>query len=444
MRMPTAAGRVFNRAMHTATLENFAGVEATFIPSMATRPIPKRHVLPSAWYRAGTSKGLFIQRQHLPTDQSAWESIILSAMGSREGDSKQLNGLGGGSPTTSKVAVIAKSMRQDVDLEYTFVQVVPDSGRLDMTGNCGNIASGVGPYALNEGLISVPSGQTQAIVKILNTNTQKIMEAVVQVDEEGQAYEEGHYLLPGLGAGGSPIELSFVDPAGSMTGKTLPTGNPQDLLEVQSGSERFTVRATMIDVANPFVLVDQDSLPKPYSHLGPHAPASLKLIEDIRRTASVHMGLARDTKTAGLTRGTPKIAVVSTATDATADLFVTSFSTGRVHPSLQLTGAVCISAAVVTPGTVAWELASKVTSRESSPTPSVASEGSSPSSTSAKHTEEVVPSQSQHVTIAHGSGKIDAVVSSTPDVGAGGLLVNAVTVIRTARRLFEGNVYYNI
>lgn len=442
MRLPASANRITTRAMHAIALENILGVEPTIVPPFTARPRPTRHILPSAWYRAGTSKGLFVQRQYLPQQQSAWDRVILSAMGSQEGDAKQLNGLGGGSPTTSKVAVVARSQRDDVDLEYTFVQVVPDSGRLDTTGNCGNIASGVGPYALDEGLIKVPSGQKEAKIRILNTNTNKVMEAVVQLDSEGHAYEHGQYCLPGLASTGSPIELSFINPSGSMTGKTLPTGNKEDWLEIRTIEDSFTVRTTMVDVANPFVLVDQRTMPEAYMRQGPQAPESLRLVEAIRRTAAVHMGLAKDTASAALTKGTPKIAVLSSSS-AGADLFVTSFSTGRVHPSLQLTGAVCISAAASIPDTVAWDIASRA-SRGVSPSMSVDSDQSNTEPIINTTDKDRSLSQQRKVTIAHAIGKIDAAVSLKMDERDESASIESVTVIRTARRLFEGNVFYDM
>jgi 2-methylaconitate cis-trans-isomerase PrpF len=111
--------------------------------------------------RSGTSKGLFIHRHHLPASTHLWEPILLSAMGSSQGDGRQINGVGGASSTTSKVAVVERSNRPNVDVNYTFVQVAPDQPRIDMTGNCGNIAAGVGPFALDEGIVRATPGQKE-------------------------------------------------------------------------------------------------------------------------------------------------------------------------------------------------------------------------------------------------------------------------------------------
>lgn len=121
----------------------------------------KRRALPAVWMRAGTSKGLYLHRQDLPSSQDDWPAVITRVMGSYDSDPKQLNGIGGATSTTSKVAVVSRSKRPGVDVDYTFVQVPIGSPKLDMTGNCGNIASGVGPFAVDEGLVQIRPGQDQ-------------------------------------------------------------------------------------------------------------------------------------------------------------------------------------------------------------------------------------------------------------------------------------------
>lgn len=127
----------------------------------------QRKKLPAVWMRAGTSKGLFIREKDLPASSKLWESILLPAMGSAQPNSRQVNGIGGATSTTSKVAIIAKSKRPNIDVDYTFVQVAPDQPRIDMTGNCGNIASGVGPFSLDEGLVKARLGQSEVRLNIL-------------------------------------------------------------------------------------------------------------------------------------------------------------------------------------------------------------------------------------------------------------------------------------
>ena len=124
----------------------------------------RRRVLNAVLMRSGTSKGLFIHRDQLPASEAEWSPIILSAMGSASGDKRQLDGVGGATSTTSKVAVVSKSKRPDVDIDYTFAQVAVGDKKIDMTGNCGNIAAGVGPFALDEGLVTAKPGQTEVSI----------------------------------------------------------------------------------------------------------------------------------------------------------------------------------------------------------------------------------------------------------------------------------------
>lgn len=128
-------------------------------PTSLVRASRKRKVLPASWMRAGTSKGLFIQQAHLPASQEAWSPWILAAMGSKHADPRQLDGIGGATSTTSKVAIVSPSQIPGVDVEYTFAQVAVGTHKVDYSGNCGNIASGVGPFAIEEGMVQAMPGQ---------------------------------------------------------------------------------------------------------------------------------------------------------------------------------------------------------------------------------------------------------------------------------------------
>ena len=119
----------------------------------------QRYKLPAVMMRSGTSKGLFLHRSDLPASESEWSPILIAAMGSRNGDARQLDGIGGGSSVTSKIAVVSKSTRPGIDVDYTFVQVAVGQEKIDMSGNCGNMSSGVGPFALDEGLVKAKDGQ---------------------------------------------------------------------------------------------------------------------------------------------------------------------------------------------------------------------------------------------------------------------------------------------
>lgn len=152
-RLATYATGISQRPDHLAHL-------LTYPATMARQPMTK-HKLPAVWMRAGTSKGLFIKREHLPVDQTKWIEPLLAAMGA---DSRQLNGVGGATSTTSKVAVVGKSAMEGVDVDYTFAQVSVGGEKVDFSGNCGNIASGVGPFAIQEGLVQqVKNGETKVL-----------------------------------------------------------------------------------------------------------------------------------------------------------------------------------------------------------------------------------------------------------------------------------------
>ncbi|CAG8226495.1 unnamed protein product [Penicillium salamii] len=397
--------------------------------STVSRAFPLKHFasysprrsLPAVWMRSGTSKGLFIHRSDLPDATEDWAPILLSAMGSSGSRGKQIDGIGGATSTTSKVAIIAKSTRPGIDVDYTFVQVAPDQAKIDMTGNCGNIASGVGPFSVDEGLV--------ISVRIFNTNTQKAILETIQLSPVGKFREDGTCHIPGVEGTSSPIKVAFLNPAGSMTGKMFPSGAKQEILTLQSPNlGAVHVRVSLVDAGNPFVLVDSGSLNVEGK---PMCPFSLDtdlvvLAEEIRRNGAVQFGLASDVESAGLVRGTPKIAFLSAPAEEASDIDVLAFSMGKPHPSIQMTGAVCIGAAMAIYGTVAWHL-------------SRASDSQVP-----KHGMNVGGQRIANpvpVRIRHPAGVIET--ETVLDMrGEGDVDVEQVAVMRTARRLFEGNVFY--
>lgn len=255
----------------------------------------------------------------------------------------------------------------------------------------------------------------------------------MQVAPDGTFQEEGEYRIPGVAGTSSPIRLAFLSPGGSMTGQLFPSGAQQEMLTVRSRTMgTFNVRVSLVDTANPFVLVDAASLPMPMpgNERSPDDPAFLSVIEDIRREGAVRFGLAADPQAAGTVRGTPKVALLYSATeDDEADIRVLAFTMGKAHASLQLTGAVCVGAATVVHGTIAWELAQKGNT-----------------DTRLKHGMSVGNCQSAPplpVGIRHPAGviQVEAVLGIDHK---GEISVDNVAVFRTARRLFEGNVYYRV
>ncbi|OHW93786.1 methylitaconate delta2-delta3-isomerase [Colletotrichum incanum] len=417
-------------------------------PSASKRRV--RHSLPAVLMRAGTSKGLFIHRSHLPQSQDEWATPLLAAMGSRYNDARQIDGVGGGSSVTSKVAVVAPSSRPGVDVEYTFVQVAVGSENVDLSGNCGNICSGVGPFAVQERLVTPMPGARSVDVKIFNTNTSKLIVETVYVDEDGNVEEDGDCLIPGVKGSGSEIKVAFVEPVGSMTGKLFPSGERSERIVVEEvvALGDFAVEVTLIDSANPFVFVNSQSLPAPLRAQPADSPLALEVAEAIRRRGAVRMGLASTIEAAGQVRGTPKIAYLSRpsngeAAKEAADIQAQAYSMGKPHPSLQLTGGVTLASAAITQGTVAHHIVCNEPNpqTEGIPTPR---RTPSPAEGGVKlPTGDMLGGSlnaGRTVRIQHGSGIMDVEVWTHE--GEEGAAVDRCVVTRTARRLFEGNVLY--
>ncbi|ORX37074.1 PrpF protein [Kockovaella imperatae] len=397
-------------------------------------PAHRRRCIRSVLMRAGTSRGLFFRTADLPEDQSLWGPILLAAMGSPDPYLRQLDGVGGGTSTTSKVAVVGPSKDPRADVDYLFVQVPVDGSRLDFSGNCGNIASGVGPFAVDEGFIKVPeSGKSDVTVRIRNVNTDRIIHSTFEV-QDGVPVEIGEMQLDGVGATGSPIRLDFVDPAGSMTGKLLPTGSPLDTVTLPSNTSSQPARTftvSCVDAANPFVFVDARQL----GLTGLESPAEIassttETLMDIRAVCAVHMGLASSHETARQVMGTPKIAIVAPPMDYSVpavdggkriirstdvDIWIRPFSMGRPHPSIQMTGAVCVGSASAVPGTIVHEIIS----------------GSRASRMPRANGDEAV-------IVGHASGTM--AINGESETIAGHVVVKSGSVYRTARRLMEGSV----
>jgi len=269
------------------------------------------------------------------------------------------------------------------------------------------------------------------------------------VDENGELLEEGDFKIPGVQGTGSEIKVAFLDPAGSMTKTLFPTGKRSETVEVKESStvgHTFDVSTTIIDCANPFVFVDASTLPSFMTGMAPEQPHYLEVIESIRRVAAVRMGLAKDTTAASLVRGTPKIAVLYPPTGSKlssakeAQIRVQSFSMGKPHPSLQLTGAACLASCVSIEGTIAHEISTRSDiclpiTPERTPSPGADHDMGTP--TSLLSTETLVEKM---ISITHSTGSI-AVNVELSSIPGEGVHVDRCSVSRTARRLFEGSVY---
>ena len=310
--------------------------------------------------RGGTSKALIFHLADLPADRSQWDRLFLAAMGSPDLYGRQLDGMGGGVSSLSKVCIIGPPTRADADVDYTFAQVQVKEARVDFSGNCGNMSSAIGPFAVDEGLVKAADGE--AAVRIHNTNTGKIIRSTFAV-AGGRSVEAGDLVIPGVSGSGAPVRLDFLDPGGASTGKLMPTGSPLDELEVAgSGS----IQLSMIDAANACVFIDAASLGLAGTELPDELdarPELLARIATIREHASVAMGIAVDVAAARIKRLIPLVAIVSAPQDsatldgsilpkAAMDLTVRMISSGQPHRALPLTGSLCVAVASAIEGTI--------------------------------------------------------------------------------------------
>lgn len=272
--------------------------------------------IPCVFMRGGTSKALFFHEKDLPEDESLRDKIILSALGSP--DVRQIDGMGGGTTTTSKVAIIKKSSREGVDIDYTFRQVSPESSIVGKTMNCGNISSAVGPFAIDEGLVEAVEPVTS--VRVFNTNTNKLMVLHVPVGN-GRALTEGNFEIDGVPGTGAKIQIEFSNPQGAVSGRLLPTGSPLDTIVIDGKTYEYS----LLDVGNPTVFVRAEQfglsgleLPAEFEAL-PNSGEICRLLEIIRGTCAISLGLASDLEDAAVNSQTlPKISLCTTPKDYTA------------------------------------------------------------------------------------------------------------------------------
>jgi hypothetical protein len=368
--------------------------------------------IPAVFMRGGTSKALMFRAQDLPASRADWDAIFLAAMGVPDPNGRQLDGMGGGLSSLNKVCVVGPSSRSDADVDYTFVQLGVDEPLVDYGGNCGNMSSAIGPFAIEEGIVPAPA-DGEAAVRIHNTNTGKIIVAHFPV-KDGALAAEGNFELDGVAGMAAPIKLEFLEPGGAKTGKLLPTGSPVDRLEVPGLG---TIAASCIDAANPCVFVAASDL----GLTGVELPTALERdadflerMEAIRQAASVAMGLTADLAAAKKLASIPKVAMVSTPQPSPTlsgrslyademDIVVRMISVGQPHRAVPITGAVCLAVAARIPGSIPHRLCA-------------GAQGP--------------------IRIGHASGTI--LVDATLRHGK----AENGAVFRSARRLFEGNVIY--
>lgn len=364
----------------------------------------------AVFMRGGSSKGVFFHRSDVPQDRQTADQLFLSALGSPDPYGRQLDGMGGGISSLSKVVMIAPSQHEHADVDYTFAQVAVSDPVVDFGSTCGNLSSAVGPFAVDEKLVE--AGDGERLVRIFNTNTSIMIHSRFQVSN-GVAAVAGDYEIAGVSGSGSRISLDFLDPGGSFTSGVLPTGNVVDSLTVDGLGE---IKASLVDVTNPAVFVDAAD----FGISAAQSPQQLddngtlmRQLEDARRQAAVLMGLAETAEQAGA--ASPRIALVSapqsfvalnglTLTADQMHINVRMLSMGNVHRAVPLTGGMCLAAACRIEGTVPAQMC-------------VAGDD---------------------VLIGQPSGVLDVGADVVRENN--GWQVRSTRVYRTARRLMEGNV----
>lgn len=363
----------------------------------------------AAYYRGGTSRAVMFRTGDLPTDQSQWPHIFRGVIGSPDPNGRQLDGMGGGLSSLSKVCVVGPSAEGDADVDYTFAAIGVKDDEVDFSSNCGNMTSAVGPFAVDAGLVPRPEdGETSVLIR--NTNTNKLIRATFPV-QDGEAVSDGPFAIDGVAGTASKIKLAFQRPSGSKTGKTLPTDKVVDSFD--------GIRATCIDVGNPCVFVPASELGVDGTILADDItlhPTLLGRLDSIRRQAAVAMGLAKDTES--VPGSIPKIAMVSaprehkllsgeTLDEKSCDVVVRAISVGQPHQAVPITVAMALATASRLSGSTVNECVAST------------------------------PVDPDGVTLGHNSGKI-LVGSTFDDKG----VIEEAIVFRTARRLMEGKVYY--
>ena len=300
----------------------------------ATAPILD---VPCTLMRGGTSKGAYFLAADLPADPARRDALILAAMG--HGEPRQIDGLGGGTPLTTKVAIVSPSASPAADVDYLFGQVVATESRIDYAPTCGNILAGVGPFAIENGLVPASDGETR--VRIRMVNTESLCTAVVRTPG-GRVQYDGETAISGVPGTAAPVLLRFSDIAGSSCGALLPTGNARDVLD--------GVEVTCIDNGMPVVIlraadVGATGYETPQAL---DADAALKArIERIRLLAGPRMGLG---DVAG--KVVPKMSLVAAPIDGGA-IHTRTFIPKRCHDAIGVLGAVSVASACLIEGSVA-------------------------------------------------------------------------------------------
>jgi 2-methylaconitate cis-trans-isomerase PrpF len=369
--------------------------------------------IPCVLMRGGTSKGLILRQIDLPNNANERDAVILRIYGSP--DKRQIDGVGGGNPLTSKLAVIGPSSKHGVDINYTFGQVSLEKSEIDYKPTCGNMACAVGLYALEEGYVELVEPITP--VRIFNSNTSKIIEAEIPV-KDGKVQYEGNFSIDGVPGKAPCIMLNFLDSGGAVTGRLLPTENPKDTVTIDDG-RRFDV--SVIDSANVLVFVRAKQLNISGTEIDEQFNQAeiLETLEKIRVQVGRQIGLIKDEKNVSpVSNALPKIAVVeepqsyvsstgSKIEKVEIELLGRYVAMGTLHQAFAVSGGIAVATAAKIPGTIISDI---ITNKES-----------------------------DIIHIGHPAGVIT--VKAEVNLCDGNYEVRKAAIGRTARRIMEGFSY---
>ena len=349
--------------------------------------------IPCMLMRGGTSKGPFFLKEDLPADVAARDRVLLAVMGSP--DTRQIDGIGGADPLTSKVGIVSRSDQPGVDLEFLFAQVSVDKAQVDTTPNCGNMLAAVVPFALERGLIEADDAHTTA--RVLTLNTGMLADITVETPGGRLSYD-GDCRIDGVPGSHAPIAINFLDIAGSVCSSLLPTGHVIDTID--------GVEATCIDNGMPVVVFRADAVGKTGYETRDELNADTELkrrIERIRLEAGKLMGLGDVTD-----KVVPKLTLVAAPQNGGA-ISTRTFIPHTCHASIGVLGAVSVATACILPGSLPSRLVK------------LGKNGSS------------------RLSVEHPSGEFTVELDVTN--GANGPEVERAALLRTARKLFAGHVY---
>jgi 4-oxalomesaconate tautomerase len=349
--------------------------------------------IPCILMRGGTSKGPYFMAKDLPSDPALRDKVLLAAMGSP--DARQIDGIGGATTLTSKVAIVSPSQRPGIDVDYLFAQVEIEAARVDTKPPCGNIMAGVGPFALETGMVK-PQGDVSR-VRIYHVNIDAKIEAVVQTPG-GQVSYEGDTAIDGVPGTSAPVELNFMDVAGSTCGSLLPTGKAIDVID--------GIEVSCMDAAMPVMLLAAESVGKTGYESAAELDADKEMfarLEKIRRIAGEMMGLGDVSKMV-----TPKVILLAKPRfggTITSRYFVPH----KTHAAHAVTGGICLACCCLLEDGVAAPFI------------------------------ELPKERPYPIRIEHPSGDLELLVDADP--GKGGITLRSAGTLRTARKLMRGEVY---